>query len=1010
MDPVSAANIPRTEMLALYDLYQSTNGDDWSYSNWVFLPTANPCMDYWTGITCELPEPYTTYYIKTLQLSYNNLLGTLPASLANLNHCISLDFTTNHILGTIPHTLQSMQALQHLYLSDNRLRGTLPEGFGSLINLRDLYVGENLLEGSIDSVVSLPLQILCVNDNQFTGSLPAQLLWNTLMQRLDLSGNHFYGVLPPPASDTDPALSILQEMYMDNNIFSGSLPAALSQLHSLTYIDVSYNHLSGSVENSLPATLQSLVLTSNRFSGTIPEVLLSMHDVTQIEIGYNCFHGTLPTALCDNILLEELQLDCLNCASACITRLFTKSAYVPHSPVYGTIPQCLFTMPHLALLYLDYNMLSGSIAHDLHFGPYLQTVDVSFNTLTGRVPYNILNMSSANVNLNNNRFSGELTFALPPHNDYLDLSAVFNRLSGRVPSSIVDISYAEDSHVHVLTGNVFQCDLKHSDLPKADPNTAQYECGSDSFKQPYITLIVAVCLCVGACACVYCMRENVEVRSSLRDMLVQLQNWCDVVTGKVIVCKSSNITHMYEVAKVLCKVGVYVAVFATLVLAPVNIVLTAYYGTYTYQYVWTVSSVLLSGEVPFTIQLLLFLLVLVLPALITVHVWRRTDNSGHTNTPADYHRQMYVVLVCSVYFVLNISVVATANVIFVSTALYAGPAYQMGISSFKIVWNVLCSPYLSRWLVYQLSASRVDFFSLELLVSLMNNVGLPIFAIMAVSPQCFFDVYGGELLQYGAPSQCDHPFHYSYQCSYVYMNYYAAAFIYVSIFTTFGLPLVELTLQYIHGRLRSGTLLFRIIDTILPRILRPIEPGQVLVRNVFRPYFDSTQFLVSQLTFLALILTLGVVSPPLAVALAVTMVATAAFTLLKAGRFLYHAAEAKQMPYIELIEQESSGVATPLALQRATRMVLYFSCCFMALFLFDTLGDAVGFRRAFWVFIVVPLLPLIAYVMLVLRNNLPGQRAAGTRYGSGSSEAGYALIDNKFDDDDDMHDCAVPRC
>jgi hypothetical protein len=39
-------------------------------------------------------------------------------------------------------------------------------------------------------------------------------------------------------------------------------------------------------------------------------------------------------------------------------------------------------------------------------------------------------------------------------------------------------------------------------------------------------------------------------------------------------------------------------------------------------------------------------------------------------------------------------------------------------------------------------------------------------------------------------------------------------------------------------------------------------------------------------------------------------------------------------------------------------MLVTLSCLFYTLFLFDTLGDAVGFQDALWVLIVVPLLPM----------------------------------------------------
>jgi hypothetical protein len=58
---------------------------------------------------------------------------------------------------------------------------------------------------------------------------------------------------------------------------------------------------------------------------------------------------------------------------------------------------------------------------------------------------------------------------------------------------------------------------------------------------------------------------------------------------------------------------------------------------------------------------------------------------------------------------------------------------------------------------------------------------------------------------------------------------------------------------------------------------------------------------------------------------------------------------------------------------------------FYTLFLFDTLGDAVGFAGAFWVLIVVPLLPAVALCLF---------RAAGMRRGS---LAGQAEIESNVD-------------
>jgi hypothetical protein len=54
------------------------------------------------------------------------------------------------------------------------------------------------------------------------------------------------------------------------------------------------------------------------------------------------------------------------------------------------------------------------------------------------------------------------------------------------------------------------------------------------------------------------------------------------------------------------------------------------------------------------------------------------------------------------------------------------------------------------------------------------------------------------------------------------------------------------------------------------------------------------------------------------------------------------------------------------------------SCMFYTLFLFDTLGYEVGFAGAFWVLIVVPLLPVVAWALYVAAARARGRGAATT--------------------------------
>ena len=125
------------------------------------------------------------------------------------------------------------------------------------------------------------------------------------------------------------------------------------------------------------------------------------------------------------------------------------------------------------------------------------------------------------------------------------------------------------------------------------------------------------------------------------------------------------------------------------------------------------------------------------------------------------------------------------------------------------------------------------------------------------------------------------------------------------------------------------------------------------------------------LQYLGVLLTFGAVLPPLAVALLLTLYSVLYTTKAKLGRFLASAVELQQTQYVQTVEDEckSSGIDT--IVRRAVWMLVTASCWFYTLFLFDTLGDAVGFGGAYWVLIVVPLMPLVIYVFrLVLLSAL----------------------------------------
>jgi hypothetical protein len=155
-------------------------------------------------------------------------------------------------------------------------------------------------------------------------------------------------------------------------------------------------------------------------------------------------------------------------------------------------------------------------------------------------------------------------------------------------------------------------------------------------------------------------------------------------------------------------------------------------------------------------------------------------------------------------------------------------------------------------------------------------------------------------------------------------------------------------------------------------------PAEVTANDGF---FKGSSVVVNAANFLGLILTFGVVFPPLAAALALAVGAATLLMKLSLGRFLcFGDAEGRSGVYAAVLERESEAVGARDVLHSALWMLVTVSSLFYTLFLFDTLGDAVGFRGAYWVFIVMPLVPVCLYAAVHLVGKcLPSRWPGSTR-------------------------------
>jgi hypothetical protein len=932
--------------------------------------------------------------LTSLNLETNSLSGTIPDVFADLVNMSVFNLADNKLTGQIPLELGDLSTL---VLSSNKLSGPIPDVVKSGSNLYKLELWGNSLTGSLPpSLLQIPsLKILLLEDNHLQGSLRAAFGQCSNVSILGLGLNLLSGAIPN-VFDGMPFLSLLDLSY---NPLTGTLPPTLSLLPSIEAIILAYNQLTGRLDTAFNPAVQTRLsavdMEENAFTGQAPDILFRNPATTQIYLSYNCFSGTIPEAICGSAGLVALEMYCLACNRKCISRPVPNSNFIVRHPVSGSIPACLFSFTNLTEIDLRWNYLTGTIP-ERNAGSSLNSLYLDYNALTGTIPTSLLSAADGNyvdVDLTNNRFTGGVSRSVTVVPGSIILLS-YNRLSGPAFGT----NWQLDSHYStILTGNILACNGDRSRLPQDDEARGTYTCGSDNFNKPIVAWVCTVAALVALLFALCYWRIKIDAYVGVTALVARLQQRRAVLQGKHVIVSLPSLVRIRDVVLLLNKVAVAAAVVAVCVLAPLYAGLTTAYGTYAHQYAWVLSAVLLSGRIPFALCFVVFSVTLGLSVLALF-----VQNSC-LGTPiligkatAPHSTGMARILAASVaYVMINFAVVGTVNVAFVATSIYTSAVYQLGISLFKVGWNLFLAPLLSRWLAYELSAARADWFTLELFVSIMNNIGIPLLAVVFVSPQCLYHLVVGAFFAinkaFSDESSYIFPFYYSYQCSYVFMDYYSAAFVYASLMASFGTPLVEQVTLQVYGRLPTGSVLRRCLGAVLPRILKPVEtdPERIPDRSVLHPFFDTTQFLVTQLTSLALILTMGVVFPPLALPVAVTMVLSAVVVMLKVGRLLTNASEQAQHKYVQIIEQECANVATPTTMRRAFWMLLWFGCWFYTLFLFDTLGDAVGFYRAYWVIIVVPLLPLVVIIVYTVYQYVAPSRPE--RCAEGDHEAPVEL-------------------
>jgi len=265
VQPIDTVGCRQRDSLALIELYESTDGANWTNTWQLEQP-----IDEWFGITvndegcvtCVDLDGYPNCSNLSNNNSGNNLVGNIPdLELYELEY---LNLNGNSLNGTIPN-FSKLPKLKGLYLRFNELEGSIPN-FNNIPELVDLELNDNNLTGAIPDFSNMPnLRELLLYYNELTGNIPD---FSNLpnLRFLHLAWNPLSGAIPNFSN-----LPNLDRIRLISNGLTGELPG-FSNVTNLSIIEIQGNNIEGSVpEFTNLSNLEWLILSGNKLDGHVPD-------------------------------------------------------------------------------------------------------------------------------------------------------------------------------------------------------------------------------------------------------------------------------------------------------------------------------------------------------------------------------------------------------------------------------------------------------------------------------------------------------------------------------------------------------------------------------------------------------------------------------------------------------------------------------------------------------------------------------------------------------------------
>ncbi|KAF6986834.1 hypothetical protein CFC21_004547 [Triticum aestivum] len=381
------------------------------------------------GTTLQFVSNLTS--LNMLEVSHNQLSGSMPVEIGALANLTYLDLQQNNLSGSVPVEIGKLTKLTYLDLSFNNLSGVMTEDhFVGLMNLKYIDLSENYLEVIVDShwVPPFNLESAWLSYCNLGPKFPKWLQWQKSIRELIIPNTGLVDRVPDwfwttfsEATWLDISLNQLSgdlsfnlefmsmtTLLMQSNLLTGLIPKLPS---TIKVLDISRNYLNGFVADLGAQNLQVAALFSNAISGTIPTSICRLRKLRILDLSNNLLSKGLPD--CGQEELKHQNPSGNNSSKFISLSSFSLNITVlllSNNSFSSGFPLLLRQCPSLSFLDLTQNRFTGELPGWISEAmPGLVMLRLRSNNFYGHIPVEIMGLHNVRIlDLSNNNFSGAI--------------------------------------------------------------------------------------------------------------------------------------------------------------------------------------------------------------------------------------------------------------------------------------------------------------------------------------------------------------------------------------------------------------------------------------------------------------------------------------------------------------------------------------------------------------------------------------------------------------------------